>query len=474
MRINEIISEDITPGDLNQVETFVDKLWYSLGIDVQFTRHFIERLNDKRNGKPISAAELIRLFKREYNTYGPAIRKLDDRDEAILKDLTTRLNLPFVIKDTENGKTLIAKTIMRKTDFKSPDHEFTVENVSDKASVKNIVDILTTELPTLYRALTRLAENYYDNHGELGRGFRFVAGGARSKWYHAVFFNHLKPALYKLSETLPSGLQNEMHEFLNNELEYGGFSYIEQYLPPLLQNISKVTNDIKLSAAANSASKLISAYYRFLLDLENGDDSEDDEPQIKPAKTVNSVSQQNASVEKIINDTLARIDKKQAGEIRNILAKSDNKLAVLQKEFTKRNIKLSESAKYQINNILFTLKDNNMRLDEIALTEGERQDKAIEIFNRFLPKRTEANDKAFRRHVLDTIMSELGVNIAGAAGLYNYARIKANLPDLGRDATRAAAGKAPVVRTPGATKVKQLDLFGNPNTNIDPRQGDLF
>ncbi|HEY6438348.1 MAG TPA: hypothetical protein VIY47_17310 [Ignavibacteriaceae bacterium] len=125
MRISELL-EDIDQGDLNQIESFVDRLWSKLGIDVEFTRHFIERLNDERNGKPISSAELIRLFKREYETYGKAIRKLDDRDEAVLKDLTTQLNLPFVIKGDEN-KTLVAKTIMRKSNFRSPDPEFAVK-----------------------------------------------------------------------------------------------------------------------------------------------------------------------------------------------------------------------------------------------------------------------------------------------------------------------------------------------------------
>lgn len=127
MRLHEFVTEDVDQAALNQVESFVDRLWSKLGIDVEFTRHFIERLNNERNGKPISTAELIRLFKREYETYGAAIRKLDDRDEAVLKDLTTQLNLPFIIKDTRDGKTLVAKTIMRKPNFTSPDPEFAVK-----------------------------------------------------------------------------------------------------------------------------------------------------------------------------------------------------------------------------------------------------------------------------------------------------------------------------------------------------------
>ena len=57
-------------------------------------------------------------------------------------------------------------------------------------------------------------------------------------------------------------------------------------------------------------------------------------------KPENVISKQNAEVEKIINDTLGRIDRHQAGEIRNILSRSANKLATLQQELNRRGIRL--------------------------------------------------------------------------------------------------------------------------------------
>lgn len=117
------LCEEITPAQLADVEIYADRLWNKLGIDVEFTRHFVERMNAERNGKPISAAELVRLFKREAERYGKDVRSLDDRDEAVFIDLSTDVNLPFVIRDTDNDrkKELFAKTIMRKKDFKSHD-----------------------------------------------------------------------------------------------------------------------------------------------------------------------------------------------------------------------------------------------------------------------------------------------------------------------------------------------------------------
>lgn len=127
MRIHELL-EDISMSELDQVERFATVLWHKLGIDVDFTRHFFDRVNDPRNGKPITTAELIRLFKKEYERNGKPIAKLAG-SEAVMKDLLTHINIPFVVKDKRNGdgKELVAKTVMRKEKFMSPDPEYVVK-----------------------------------------------------------------------------------------------------------------------------------------------------------------------------------------------------------------------------------------------------------------------------------------------------------------------------------------------------------
>jgi hypothetical protein len=52
----------ITKADLDQIEKYADKLFAKVGIDVEFTRHFLDRVNDERNKKQITSAELTRLF----------------------------------------------------------------------------------------------------------------------------------------------------------------------------------------------------------------------------------------------------------------------------------------------------------------------------------------------------------------------------------------------------------------------------
>tara|TARA_Y100001972_G_scaffold101168_1_gene125953 strand:+ start:1528 stop:6012 length:4485 start_codon:yes stop_codon:yes gene_type:complete len=117
--------------DIKQLETFADKLFGKVGIDVEFTKHFMDRVNDVRNQKPITMSELTRLFKQEYKRWGRPIAQLGPDSEAVMKDLQTDINLPFVLKwDSKNKELdLVAKTVMRKADFKTNDREFPVENV---------------------------------------------------------------------------------------------------------------------------------------------------------------------------------------------------------------------------------------------------------------------------------------------------------------------------------------------------------
>ena len=69
MRSFKSIREQISQGELNQIERFADRLFAKVGIDVEFTRHFIDRVNDARNKKDITPAELTRLFKQTYNKH---------------------------------------------------------------------------------------------------------------------------------------------------------------------------------------------------------------------------------------------------------------------------------------------------------------------------------------------------------------------------------------------------------------------
>ena len=129
MKLDEL-DKQITSSDLEALETFADRIFGKVGIDVEFTRHFLDRVNDTRNRKQITASELTRLFKQEYKRWGQPIAQMGPDAEAVMKDLSTDINMPFaLVWDKENEELdLIVKTVMRKPDFKTSNREFPVES----------------------------------------------------------------------------------------------------------------------------------------------------------------------------------------------------------------------------------------------------------------------------------------------------------------------------------------------------------
>ena len=45
---------ELKKSDLDQLEKYADRLFASVGIDVEFTRHFLDRVNDLRNTRQIT------------------------------------------------------------------------------------------------------------------------------------------------------------------------------------------------------------------------------------------------------------------------------------------------------------------------------------------------------------------------------------------------------------------------------------
>jgi len=128
VNFKEFIKEEVTKKDLDGVERFADKLFAAVGIDVNFTRHFLDRVNDERNKKPINTAELTRLFKQTYRKHGKKIPQLGNDAQAVIHDMETDINMPFVLKYDNRTQELdlVAKTIMRKKNFMTSNRKLEV------------------------------------------------------------------------------------------------------------------------------------------------------------------------------------------------------------------------------------------------------------------------------------------------------------------------------------------------------------
>ena len=123
--------EEMSASDLDSVETYADNKLDP--IDIEFTNHFFDRVNDPRNDKEISSAELIGFFKRLSKNKKAFIEFLKTYKEVVATDNRTNLNIPFV----NQANKAIAKTVMRKKDFQTTNPQLGLERKLTKGELKD-------------------------------------------------------------------------------------------------------------------------------------------------------------------------------------------------------------------------------------------------------------------------------------------------------------------------------------------------
>jgi hypothetical protein len=115
----EPLEEKVSQSQIDSLERFADKLLAKYDIDIEFTKHFVDRVNDARNDPEIKVAELQKFFKKVHKAKGNKIKSVGDM-QAVLKDVERDLNIPAVLTDKGKDFEVRFKTIMRKKDFKTP------------------------------------------------------------------------------------------------------------------------------------------------------------------------------------------------------------------------------------------------------------------------------------------------------------------------------------------------------------------
>jgi len=119
--LDENTLNEIPMGDLQKIDQFADKKLNP--VDVVLTdKHFFDRLNDPRNGKEITSAELIGFFKRLSKHKKEFVDFLNKYNSVVAVDDRTNINIPFM----KQANRAIAKTVMRKKDFKTPDQKLDI------------------------------------------------------------------------------------------------------------------------------------------------------------------------------------------------------------------------------------------------------------------------------------------------------------------------------------------------------------
>jgi predicted GNAT family acetyltransferase len=120
---------EMSKVDLRDVERFADTTLapydFEFGKEID---HFFQRLNDPRNAKQITKPEMIGFFKRLARNKKSLEKFTEKYLEFVISDRRTNINIPFI----NMANQMIAKTIMRKPQFKTPDPILQVESKSEE------------------------------------------------------------------------------------------------------------------------------------------------------------------------------------------------------------------------------------------------------------------------------------------------------------------------------------------------------
>ena len=117
-------------NDLKRLESMLDALFAQAGLDIQFTKHFWERINGSRGyGGTVSIPELQDAFRKTFVKYAQKIKSKNVKWKAIILDIgKDHLNMPFVLdwNPSEREMSIVALTAMKKRDFKASEPKLPV------------------------------------------------------------------------------------------------------------------------------------------------------------------------------------------------------------------------------------------------------------------------------------------------------------------------------------------------------------
>ena len=105
----------ISKGDVEFVDDMADRKLAPVDVDLS-GGHFFDRLNDPRNFPDISIDELEEFFDKLADEKEAFIEFLRKYKDVVVKDTDSNINIPFM----KRANKAIAKTIMRKKNFKTP------------------------------------------------------------------------------------------------------------------------------------------------------------------------------------------------------------------------------------------------------------------------------------------------------------------------------------------------------------------
>lgn len=115
MTFKDYITE-LDDSEINSLEDYLDRIFAELKVDVEFTKHFKDRLKGRES--ELKQQTIKDSFNKLLKKYQERIVKSPNVN-AILQDMSNNINVPFVITKLRDGTyEMDTLTIMKKKGFK--------------------------------------------------------------------------------------------------------------------------------------------------------------------------------------------------------------------------------------------------------------------------------------------------------------------------------------------------------------------
>ena len=283
---------------------------------------------------------------------------------------------------------------------KKPEKDI-AEGTSIESTLRAVINDIGEPITNVYDTMKFQAKKYMENHGELDRGFRMVAAGIGGRWVQSMYVGRLQNELYDLCK-YNTRRTVELKQFLrgveaDGELEMKrSFGNIANELPRILAKLGQHLNAPQLTKNANRWMQNKAAYEEYIANLELEDDY--DEPAVAKSPKNPAIGQQRSQVEDIVNDILSKLPKKIAGDIRNAIARSPNKLQALQAELKKYGQKSVAEAAF--------------KKSPYGRTAASQQ-RAKELLNPPKPPEPKKDEKGVAENAWDRLQRERALESAG-------------------------------------------------------------
>ena len=138
------IKEDFDQQDVEDLDNLADRELNPIDVDLS-GNHFFDRLNDPRNNPQIDYLELEDFFTKLGDNRDEFIDFLNKYKSVVATDTETDINIPFM----KMANKAIAKTVMRKRNFKTPNEKIELEEEVPQ-DILDSFDIQDTLVPEVW------------------------------------------------------------------------------------------------------------------------------------------------------------------------------------------------------------------------------------------------------------------------------------------------------------------------------------